>query len=240
MDSRSPGEFSEHDITFLQGAANILGMAIERQRYERDLRSALDHQRVLIDEINHRVKNSLQLVASLFSLQANASDDPKLSQSLQAAVGRIAAVARVHERLYRSPDVATVDLTAYVGDICNDLGQLAPHCEIAYQAERAIPMATDRAVRVALLMTELVTNAAKHGGPGRTVVRLEMARATRSVILAVHDEGPGLPADFNLAGAETLGMKIIAALVDQMGATITASSAQPGAEFRADIPIDPP
>ena len=63
VDSRSQGEFTEHDISFLQGAANILGMAIERQRYEHSLRAAVEHQQVLIKEINHRVKNSLQLVA---------------------------------------------------------------------------------------------------------------------------------------------------------------------------------
>jgi GAF domain-containing protein len=75
VDSRSDGEFGEHDIAFLQGAANILGMAIERQRYERSLRQALEHQKVLVNEINHRVKNSLQLVASMFSLQATATQN---------------------------------------------------------------------------------------------------------------------------------------------------------------------
>src|SRR5262249_47515778 len=124
VDSRSPGEFSERDIAFLQGAANILGMAIERQRRERNLRSALEHQKVLIDEINHRVKNSLQLVASLLNLQATAADDPEVSQNLQEAVARVTAVARIHERLYRSPDVATVDLAAYLADICTDLAAL--------------------------------------------------------------------------------------------------------------------
>src|SRR4026209_2510820 len=75
VDSRSEGEFSEQDIAFLQGAANILGMAIERQRNERQLRMALDRQQVLLNEINHRVKNSLQIVAAMLQLQANAADD---------------------------------------------------------------------------------------------------------------------------------------------------------------------
>ena len=76
VDSRSEGEFGENDIAFLQGAANILGMAIERQRYERNLREALEHQKVLVSEINHRVKNSLQLVASMFNLQARRISRP--------------------------------------------------------------------------------------------------------------------------------------------------------------------
>jgi GAF domain-containing protein len=65
VDSRSEGEFSENDITFLQGAANILGMAIERQRYERQLKTALDRHQILLKEITHRVKNSLQVVISM-------------------------------------------------------------------------------------------------------------------------------------------------------------------------------
>ncbi len=70
VDSRSEGEFGEHDLAFLQGAANILGMSIERQRHERDLKAALDRQQVLLKEINHRVKNSLQVVISMLQLQA--------------------------------------------------------------------------------------------------------------------------------------------------------------------------
>src|SRR4051812_13234947 len=78
VDSRSEGAFTEHDISFLQGAANVLGMAIERQRYENRLHASLEQQKMLIKEINHRVKNSLQLVSSMFHLQAHASTDPAL------------------------------------------------------------------------------------------------------------------------------------------------------------------
>jgi two-component sensor histidine kinase len=239
VDSRSPGEFSEHDIAFLQGAANILGMAIERERYERRLRNALEHQKVLLNEINHRVKNSLQLVASLFSLQAAASDEPRIRQSLQAALGRITAIARIHEHLYRSPDVITVDLAGYLGDICTDLAALAPQCEITYQIEGPIPVATDHAVRIALLMTELITNAVKHAGPGRIVVRMSVSEQRRSITLTVQDEGPGLPDEFTMKGAQTLGMRIIGSLAEQMGASLTAKSTYPGAEFVAEIPAEP-
>jgi GAF domain-containing protein/histidine kinase len=92
VDSRSAGEFSERDITFLQGAANILGMAIDRQRQEQALKVALEYQQVLLQEINHRVKNSLQLVAGMLRLQAG--DDPHLGQRLQEASSRIMAIGR--------------------------------------------------------------------------------------------------------------------------------------------------
>ena len=97
VDSRSSGEFDEHDIAFLQGAANILGMAIERQRRERALQAAIEHQQVLVKEINHRVKNSLQLVASVLRLQMG--NDPEVARQLQEASSRIMAIGRAHERL---------------------------------------------------------------------------------------------------------------------------------------------
>ena len=242
VDSRSEGEFSEHDIVFLQGAANILGMAIERQRYERSLHNALEHHKVLVNEINHRVKNSLQLVASMLSLQATATQDAALAQTLQEAVGRVTAVARIHERLYRTADVGTVDLAAYVGDICQDLAGLIPQCEVRYEADGPIPMATDRAVRVALLATELVTNAAKHAYPQGRQGPIEVKLSSISddgVGLSVRDHGSGLPANVEVGASAGLGMKIIKALVLHMGASLNIVERQSGTEFVIEIPLQP-
>ena len=228
--------------SFLQGAANILGMAIERQRYERSLHNALEHHKVLVNEINHRVKNSLQLVASMLSLQATATQDAALAQTLQEAVGRVTAVARIHERLYRTADIGTVDLAAYVGDICQDLAGLIPQCEVRYEANGPIPMATDRAVRVALLATELVTNSAKHAYPQGRQGPIEVKLSSISddgVGLSVRDYGSGLPANVEVGASAGLGMKIIKALVLHMGASLNIVERQPGAEFVIEIPLQP-
>ena len=240
VDSRSEGEFSDRDIAFLQGAANILGMAIERQRYERSLRQALEHQKVLVNEINHRVKNSLQLVASMFSLQATATQNAELTQSLQEATSRVTAVARIHERLYRTADIGTVDLASYLADICEDLAGLAPQCEVKYEPAGPIPIATDRAVRVALLLTELMTNAAKHAYPegrqGHVTVRLVRADE-ETVRLTVRDQGKGLPTAFDIERSGGLGLKIVRALLTQTGATLSIHRHQPGSEFVIDFPM---
>jgi two-component sensor histidine kinase len=242
VDSRSEGEFSEHDIAFLQGAANILGMAIERQRYERSLRDAIEHQKVLVNEISHRVKNSLQLVVSMFTLQAAASEDDELAQGLRDAIGRVTAVARIHERLYRSADIATVDLAAYLQDICRDLETLTPLCEIQFVAASPISISTDRAVRVALLATELVTNAARHayreGNGGRIRVTLDRGPTeSATIILSVQDDGVGLPAGFDANATKGLGMKIVRVLVAQTGATLSIREHQPGSEFVIEMPL---
>lgn len=243
VDSRSEGEFSENDIAFLQGAANILGMAIEHQRYERSLRNALEQQKLLVNEINHRVKNSLQLVASMFSLQATATHDPALAQSLQEAIGRVSAVARIHERLYRTADISTVDLAAYLADICQDLAGLAPHCEVLCEAKGPIAIATDRAVRVALLTTELVTNAARHaypqGSEGRVLVKLTRCIGSDTVTLSVRDEGVGVPDNFDTKKGKGLGIRIVEALVTQTGAKLAIRKHEPGSEFVIEIPLQP-
>src|SRR5580704_15920427 len=120
VDSRSEGEFSQHDIAFLQGAANILGMAIERQRYERNLKAALDRHQILLREISHRVKNSLQIVSGMLHLQASAADDAGLKALLAEASNRISAIGRAYERLSYDPGVENIDLGAYLKTVCAD------------------------------------------------------------------------------------------------------------------------
>jgi hypothetical protein len=104
VDSKSEGEFGERDIAFLQGAANILGMAIEQQQYQRKLQAGLDRHQVLLKEVNHRVKNSLQAVSAMLQLQANAADDQALGEQLNEAASRVNAVGRAYERLAYNAD----------------------------------------------------------------------------------------------------------------------------------------
>src|SRR5947208_3862221 len=117
VDSRSEGEFSQHGVAFLQGAANILGMAIEQQQYQRKLQAALDRHQILLREVNHRVKNSLQVVSSMLHLQANAVGDPALSEQLMAASTRISAVGRAYDRLAYNADYENIDLVAYLREV---------------------------------------------------------------------------------------------------------------------------
>jgi len=240
VDSRSEGAFTEHDISFLQGAANVLGMAIERQRYENRLHASLEQQKMLIKEINHRVKNSLQLVSSMFHLQANASTDPALIQALHAASGRINAVARVHERLYRDADIQMVDLSAYLTDVCHDLNELVLPCTVNFHAAGKVSMGTDRAVLVALLIGELITNAAKHAYPVNVAgaITVHLAPAGENALVAVSDDGTGLPSDFDPHTQGGLGMRIVRAFLQPTGAKLAVNRRSPGTEFVIQIPTD--
>jgi two-component sensor histidine kinase len=239
-DSRSEGEFSERDIAFLQGAANILGMAIERQRHENKLKAALEHQEVLLKEINHRVKNSLQVVAGMLFLQAKGEENGELAQELQQAASRVTAIARAHERLYRSTDIASIDLAVYLSDICTDLNELASKCPVSFEGSTSIMIETDRAVRIALITTELVTNAIKYAYPGNLGGPIEVRLAQgpdKRVRVSIRDEGAGLGVQDDIQKGKGLGLRICSALVEELGATLKVEQHTPGTEFIIDIPL---
>lgn len=242
VDSRTAGEFTEQDLTFLQGAANLLGMAIERQRIEHQLRDAVAGRELLLQEVNHRVKNSLQLVASMLQLQANTASEEVKSELLDAST-RIAAVARAHGRLYRSHEIATLDLATYLVDLCADLASVRTDCRIEVEAGERVEIATDRAIPVALVVNELVTNAVKYAHPGsgacHVQVRLAPAEAGGIVRLSVRDDGPGLPDGFDPAAGGGLGMRIVTAFAQQLGAELKVEVQRPGSEFALLIPLWP-
>lgn len=242
VDSTSEGDFSEKDISFLQGAANIIGLAIERQRYDRDLRAALDHQQVLLKEINHRVKNSLQLVTSMLNLRAGSQNDPTVYQVLTEASARVSAISRAHDRLYRSADVTRIEIATYLSEVCNDLTQAIHNCEVGFESEGPVLMATDRAIHLALLITELVTNAAKHayGESGGDVCVHLAAPQGDAISISVHDHGVGLPEEFRPQNSHGLGMRLITALTKQMQATLEIPKREKGAWFVLRVPLEDP
>lgn len=244
VDSRSEGEFTRNDIAFLQGAANILGMAIERQRYEQRLQDALDRHQILLREITHRVKNSLQVVTSMLNLQASSSNDETLIKHLAQASSRVSAVGRAYERLAYDENVQTIALDAYLKDVCADTISASPHCQLTYTADARISVGADRAIPIALIVNELITNAAKHAfsegfSPRNIAVRL-MAGEDSTISLSVSDNGRGLPTDFDLAKSKSLGMRVVIALTKQLAGKITHHSDESGTEFFVSIPAPPP
>jgi two-component sensor histidine kinase len=242
VDSPSEHEFSAHDLSFLQGAANLLGMAIERERNERNLKAALERQQVLLNEITHRVKNGLAIVASMLKLQASEVNDPALTTHLEEAAYRVSAVAKAHERIHQGNRPDRLDLGVYVRDICQDLNDAVPLCRIEVAVEPGVNVMTDRAVPIALMANELITNAAKYAYQDNQsgTIWVRVARAADDTIeLSVRDEGRGLPTDFELRSAPGLGMRILGALSRQLNATIEARRLDPGTEFVVTAPREP-
>lgn len=240
VDSRTEGEFGEYDVAFLQGAANILGMAIEQQQYQRKLQAALDRHQILLKEVNHRVKNSLQVISAMLRLQANSVGDHDLSERLNEASSRISAVGRAYERLAYNADYETIDLVAYLREVIEDLETAVAPYKIHLEAPEEIQFAADRAILVALIINELALNSGKYAYPdcreGSIWVRLVQTEK-QAVLISVRDEGVGLPADFNPATSKRLGTRLVTALAKQLGAELSRPLSPTGTNFTMLVPL---
>jgi two-component sensor histidine kinase len=236
VDSRSEGEFSVNDISFLQGAANILGMAIERQRIEANLRAALERNQLLLKEVNHRVNNSLALVASMLHLKSATVDD-EVKVHLDEASSRITAIARAHQRLYQTEMFEKIDLGPYLEDICQSFSESLPDCLLHVNIKAGIEVPPDQAIPVALFVNELITNSAKYGHPNRKCeVWIEVVRNDGKILVSVRDEGIGLPPTFEPSSNKGLGMRLVNAFALQLAGKLEIRRHDPGAEFLLTFP----
>lgn len=225
------------------GVPHIVGVArdiTERKAVEKGLQDTVDRQNVMHREISHRIKNSLQLVANLLQLQAFGSRAAEVRDALNDAVARVMAVAQVHDRLWRADDARNVDLAPFIDDLCADLQQTLPSCEVRCEIEPAT-VPTGVAVSFGLILNELVTNAFKYGRGGDdcvVLVRLERL-ADGALRLQVRDHGPGLPEGFDpKAASDSLGMRLITGMLRQLEGTLEAHSVDPGARFIVTVPAD--
>lgn len=220
---------------FLELLFSALDQTLERARLERaklraeqEVREARDRAELMLREVNHRVANSLALVASLVRLQASLITDPNAAAALTETQARIKAISGVHRRLYRSTDVASVALDEYIRDLAGDLktsiltdGATSP---IEFLAD-AMTVATDKAVSIGVVVTELVTNAVKYAYPegeiGPVRVSLQLAGPGRARV-TVEDDGIGWDGSGPAKGTG-LGTRIVNAMMANLSSELTYS-----------------
>lgn len=197
-----------------------------REQAEDMLRQLLEEKDVLLKEIHHRVKNNLQIVSSLLSLQASYSTkDNHANEILKDSQNRIRSMALVHEQLYKSTDLAHIDFEEYVQILTSSLlssttmsqSHIHLHTEIA-----KVSMEADAAVTCGLLISELATNAIKHAFPngtnGTLTIRFQPAENAH-YRLTIQDDGAGLPTNIDLSTPASLGMQLVNSLVTQLDGT---------------------
>ncbi len=190
-------------------------------RAARDRFEALAAERaVLLREVNHRVGNSLQIIAALLHLQASAAQTAEVKTELQAANKRVMAVAQVHRRLYTSDDVQSVALDQYLDALAEDLRQSADGgdaASLSLDAE-SVEVDPDRAVAVGVIVTELVLNALKYAYPdGQGPIRVKLhAEGDARARLSVEDDGVGR--SMNGKPPKGLGQAIVRAMASKLNA----------------------
>lgn len=215
----------------------------ERKRDETALRESLEEKVALLKEVHHRVKNNLQIVASLLSLQANRSKVPHVVEVLHDTRNRVRSMALLHELLYRSENLAHIHFPAYVDELCIQLlrscGPASNRIRIETHVD-PIGLPLDQAVPCGLIISELVSNALKHGFPDDRpgTVRVSFcAEDGRNLALSVRDTGIGVPGDFNPAGTLTLGLQLVSNLASQLGGSLHVGPAESDTDFRVVFPI---
>jgi two-component sensor histidine kinase len=212
------------------------------QQSDAGLRDSLREKEVLLKEIHHRVKNNLQIVSSLLNLQVHKIGNPEVAGALRDSQDRIRSMALIHERLYGSGDFAQIEMKGYLGDLLVSLRNSygAYNIDVSVQSEPT-KLHLDTAVPLGLIVSELVTNAFKHGFPpetrGRVVVSV-LSRNDGECTVEVHDDGKGLPKDFQLGNTTTLGLQLVQILTKQLNGRLDASNTN-GATFTITFPIQP-
>ena len=227
---------------------NVIGAVLtirddtQRHAAAEALAAAVKVKDILLHEVNHRVKNSLQLVTSLLMLQANQAGSPALKKSLLEARARIGVVASVHTRLYTSGQHDRVDLGTYLDDLATEtVGALNHGNRIDFQFATSgqIIISIDQAVPIALLISELLTNALKYAfdDTQHGIIRLETALQGDEIQIMLTDTGCGLPEGFDPATGAGLGMRIVSALTGQIRGSLEVLNMKPGAGFRIVLPV---
>lgn len=250
---RAGGAFDPGDLKGAPVEIRELSMAFARAtdalgEQQRKLRAASAQQELLMQEIHHRVKNNLQIIASLLNLQASRIKQPEAKAEFQSARDRIRALATLHRHLYAHGELHTINMRAFLYELCGQLlqaiGDAAPRDEQRVTLDIEAPelqISSDQAVPIALIVTEAVSNAAKYAFPGgrRGHIRVRLTLIGEGARLEIEDDGVGIPA--GRAETETgvrdgLGRQLIRGFARQLGAKLSMTEDN-GTRYVVDIPL---
>lgn len=239
VDSRS-----RSDLNAAGKAVRVSGTILditEQKQVEARLRQTLGEKELLVKEVHHRVKNNLQVISSLLSMQIDLLEDEDSIQALRESQHRISSMALIHERLYSHGNIADVDFAEYTETLVQELfhayGKQAQHIYKSLDLA-PVPLNIEKAIPCGLILNELVTNALKHAFPsGRGTLSVTLkSQPNERISLCVSDSGIGLPEDLNLRDSKSLGLPLVEVLARQLGGVLHVQS-KPGATFTVEFPI---
>ena len=231
-------DYTERDIRAVKRLAGFFALALQRKDAQDQMRTALREKEILLREIHHRVKNNLQVISSLLSLQAGGMSDEKALEMLKESQNRVRSMALVHEQLHRSRELSGISFPEYVRTLTAGLfssyGIDSQNVSLNLEVKEAC-LPIDAAVPCGLIVQELVSNALKHAFPGgrqgEITIGMERLAPSGQWELRVADNGIGLPPGVDLETASSLGLRLVRILAEQLNGTMRHTS-KPGSEFR--------
>ncbi|PSO51411.1 MAG: hypothetical protein BRC33_00355 [Cyanobacteria bacterium SW_9_44_58] len=215
----------------------------DRKQAEEQLKASLEEKELLLKEVHHRVKNNLQVISSIFSLQSQTIEDEQALAILEESQNRISSMALVHEKLYQAANLANIDFAEYIRDLTYNLLASYNVNSDWIQTEmniESIPLNLDSAIPCGLLINELVSNSLKHGFPDQRSGTIYIFlggkdEQAETLCLKVEDDGVGLPEGFDPHKAASLGISLISSLTQQLRGTLKFQN-NPGASFEITFP----
>ena len=205
-------------------SVGIIRDITERKEYEQQLKKSLEEKEVLIKEIHHRVKNNLNVVISLLNSQARRITDKQAIEAFKDSVNRIYTMALVHQQLYQSKSLASINMKEFIKTMANRTFvsyRINPKVSLILEIEK-ITFTIDTAVPLGLLISEAISNSLKYAFPDDRdgSVRITMKNKKKSgTELIIEDDGIGLPSEIDFEKTESLGLYLIKILIDQIGGT---------------------
>jgi len=195
----------------------------ERKEYERQLEESLKEKEVLLKEVHHRVKNNMQVISSILNLQSSYIDDESALAMLRESQDRIKSMSFVHESLYQSKTLSEVNFAEYIQNIARNLyhsyGRPEGGISLDFDLE-SVYLNLDTSIPCGLIINEIVSNSLKYAFHGRPkgLIKIEFSKMESGKLkLIVSDDGIGLPANFDIENAESLGLQLVTTLVTQIG-----------------------
>jgi two-component system CheB/CheR fusion protein len=224
----------------LRGFAKIMRDVTDRKKADEQLRTSLLEKEVLLKEVHHRVKNNLQIIASLLNLQGEFVADPQARTMLETMNTRVRSIAAIHELLYRAEDLSHIDFVAYLQTLTRDVLAVystRDRVRVEVEAEPALLEIT-QAVPCGLIVNELLTNALKHAFPGERggSIRVAFQALDKDYAVEVRDNGIGLPEDANPQNARSLGFQLLSLLVQQLNGRLAIDRSS-GSRFTVTFPL---
>lgn len=237
------GHYRELIVASINDALARQRLVAEREQSQKDIVAAKERAEMLLAEVNHRVANSLAMIASLATLQSNVVENDAAKIALAEMRARILAVAGIHRRLYTSSDIYSVDLAAYLKNLGVDLlaavGEGKRTHVLTVTADESVVTSTDRAVSIAMIVTELVTNALKYayaeGETGEIRIILQPKFENRALI-RVEDDGIGWTGSGDKRGTG-LGTRIMQTMTKSLHADLAYGDGDGGTIVTLSFPL---
>ena len=243
--AESKRSYTQDDLALAEEVASRAALIIDNAMLLGSLKRTVDEKQLLLQELHHRVKNNLQVISSLLSLQSARFDNPELLAAFEESRSRVKTMALIHEKLYDSGDLAYINFGDYLQSLAQSLSEsyyMNPSHKIAFHVSASdYTLDINIAVTLGLIANELISNSFKYAfpqGTGEVSINLDVNK-NATAVLTISDNGIGLPHDVSLENPRSLGLKLVNLLVKQIDGEVQVEDSGQGTTYRICFPSAP-